>query len=860
MKHIAWLVVALVGCTDFEPIDRGVCGNGLLEDGEDCDSTAENCVSCGLTCTVATETTDCPTGFACGADGQCHAPGGTLGTQQAVGAFEVNDFRISDVDHDAFGDALGVSRSSIVVRFGDAATPLSTFESTVTPPQTGPAAFGDLDLDGSDDLSIVTLDGLVSYTSRYDRISGLEVVQTVSGPNNADAQLLSLFSIGPLTVGAFINLNGFVQLIVVDFINSDLDLGGPPCGRAIPVSEFSTADVDVYKVHRPGEAGTNTVISLVSGTGAAKNLCVTSVQKDLNTQIPTVTAVTPTNIGVPVRVTLVDVTADGDGCPSIMVPGPSQLRRWDGATTAGYCQYTTAPITMNWPASVPPGTAIVGRVPFYPEVPFSLLSPDAIVFSTGVFAHSPGVGTWGELYRSTRAITSVGHGDLDNDGDDDGALVGSGDDIEILWRTDPISPFFQGYLIDTASQPRNLVIDDFDGNGRMDVGFTEPVGERERLMVSYGTEDQPLPPLEVARFAAVQNVANIKLGSSSDYLALTSDLVVLLGGSPSKLTLLFGSTQRTMLSFFDPRSDVGNEDSIASTTIFRGQVIGRFEESSPRPEVAMLAALRAGLSVDSVGRVGMRAWSVKGTEDGLDATRTDGNEITNVDDCSVQGGMGLCVDEALYLPWAVSDTRDVVIAVDRRTQGAVFDPAKLVNNKLAATPFTLTVANKSQVRSMRASDLDGDGAKDLIITFGPAGQPSSSVLFCQVDATGTPNNCRDLVEDIVAAYPSTTACVDAAPGRFTLTGVGGAAAVASDLVVLCRDGGSTLHRVRIDADGTHVELLGRAPPGLAALQVGDVTGDQVDDVVALVGDPGSRTLVVFPQCTNRDTSCQENDQ
>jgi hypothetical protein len=67
--------LAGAGCTDFADVPRDVCGNGLLEPGEDCDSDAANCVRCAVTCDPGA----CPSdAYTCGVDGFCHAPGGEL--------------------------------------------------------------------------------------------------------------------------------------------------------------------------------------------------------------------------------------------------------------------------------------------------------------------------------------------------------------------------------------------------------------------------------------------------------------------------------------------------------------------------------------------------------------------------------------------------------------------------------------------------------------------------------------------------------------------------------------------------------------------------------------------------------------
>src|SRR5258706_13301258 len=177
----ALLVVALTACTSFDPIQRNVCGNGLLEPGEDCDTTEASCVRCAVTCTVAT---DCPTtDYTCGTDGQCHAPGGALAQPINAGPFEASDLRISDIDKDGAGDVIGVSTSSIVVRHGAASGLLSTKDSFVTPTQLGTTIFGKLDGDTSTDLAMSTRDGVVPYSSPYGPRSPLPVPTAVTADN-----------------------------------------------------------------------------------------------------------------------------------------------------------------------------------------------------------------------------------------------------------------------------------------------------------------------------------------------------------------------------------------------------------------------------------------------------------------------------------------------------------------------------------------------------------------------------------------------------------------------------------------------------------------------------------------------------
>jgi len=118
-----------------------------------------------------------------------------------------------------------------------------------------------------------------------------------------------------------------------------------------------------------------------------------------------------------------------------------------------------------------------------------------------------------------------------------------------------------------------------------------------------------------------------------------------------------------------------------------------------------------------------------------------------------------------------------------------------------------------------------------------------------------PTTCDDLVPVITAATPTVVSCVDAAPGHLAYSDPFTTPAAGFDVIVLCHGGGNTLHRVYHDATGYHDQLLALTTSSMSQIQVGDVTGDGLDDVVALDGDPGSRSLIVFPQCSSRDLAC-----
>lgn len=817
-----WLVLlALIGCTDFDDVARDVCGNGLLEAGEDCDSKDPSCVRCAVQCAVAE---DCPSDrYACGVDGFCHAPAGVLARPSAPVTFQANELRVTDVDHDGRGDVLGVSRTSVVVRYGDAAGALSGGDSFVTPAQSGPAAFGDLDNDGSLDVTLVTTEGLVTYTSAFGSLAPLDVETPIfDGESGQSVDMLAILALGPLQFAAFAVSDGIVVLFVFDFVDESKSTFAAPCAArlgAIPRASFDIRRLDLYRVN-PDAAARNATLSFTTTSGQVCLLSVTG-----STQLGyTIADVTPAGIGtLQTKPILADLEGDADPCPGLVNSdgGPSAMRWWDGQLTAGKCTFVAAGATgAALPAlpNAPVNAVAIGRVPISPKI--FPLSADGLMMTNGLYATAGSFGV--ALYQSSRPLANVTFGDLDGDGDiDAAAAAASEDDIDILYR------YPEGVELlrfDTASRVTTITVGDYDGNAIGDLAYTETAINHQKMYVAYGTPDRHLPPLQVAAFAGVSTVSRFSFRDSADNLSVADDLLVIqpaVGNATATVTLLHGSPQRTMLSFLDPRSE-----ELAETSVVRGAVVGEFAGTS-HADLMVFAAPNADQQA-----VGMRAYRIIGNDAGLDPGKSSGAVVDGLADCQLASSSGACVQDAKYLAWPRTGG-DVVIAVDGRSPPR----AMRIDPGVPAQPISALVAGLplgAVIVSLYAFDVDGDGTRELVAAF------AGSVRICDVSTDGVPTKC----DDIAAALPATTlSCVDAAPARVGERG----------LVALCREGTtSTLFHITRKAGALAATELAQGV-SLRSLRVADVTGDGVDDVVAVQGDGSATALVVYPQCTTRDS-------
>jgi eukaryotic-like serine/threonine-protein kinase len=843
------IVIAVVAACGETAIDRDVCGNGIVEAGEDCDSTDGRCTACAITCSTTAEClayddSGGTAGFVCGPDALCHAPSGTFERAAEV-SLPLTSLRVTDANHDGFGDVLAQASTKITVLFSDATASVgATTAETQTPFPQGLAAYADLDGDNSLDALLPTPDGIVAYTTPFGvpasfpfpSFVGVDIGAPLFSQAVTETVLGSIGTPPGSTALAYVVLD--TRTAPPTPVGSKTDLCG---GQA---TDFSTDEVEVFTL--PGAPGHQVIAMRLRPPQAAARLCVIAVDFNGGTQQFDIQTVAVPAISPESRPVLANLR--NQACPSLVV----------ARSPAGIVELTpkpTTPCSFNPPAQVvlPPGIAEakpVGAVELTPPLAPNT-APNALALDTGIYAVPP-AGPLVELHRSARPLAAARSVDLDGDGNND--IVATGprtNDIDLLYRIPGApAPGFTAVQLATESPVVTFVLGDYDGNRIPDIAYVERRVVDERLVIAYGTADRPLPGVVVGSFRRVLSVIRTNLPDSSDPFNLISDLAVLFENNlGAQLALLHGSPQRTLLAFFDPRLQP-----LLAPSVFRGVVVGRFggERGNDvlgieQTTINAVPATNLWLSIGAMGG-----------ELSANQFAVAGNEIQRCPPVPLPT-QPFCIDDARYLAFPAGD-RDLVLGFDTALGVIQIDPSTFQQGQPAAPlrfADRLKAPEFTQVTNAFAITLE-DATHRLVVSLGPtrdAPMPrvAAAVNLCTVSATTGPA-CIDVATEIAKHVPEVVACADAgyahvaAASRFAPPD-----SPLADLVVLChRLAGDVV--VRVSADFTVVEPL-LVLVGADALQLGDVNGDAIDDLVVIDRNFAVPLVRVFRQCTSRDVGC-----
>jgi len=197
-----WLLLVPPSCRNLPAIDKGVCGNAVVEPaaGEDCDRFAAypgsacrppgQSQACRYDCSLRADGSrpTCPDGMACANDGVCRWPSGFFEEKPVEAAAAAHELQAIDLDGDGRKDLIATERDDVAVRyFGDQAAPQAELS---IPIAVGPSpAPGELSGDALPDL-VVPFGGIVVTLGSADRSLVSTAYPSIAAPPETDQAYL----------------------------------------------------------------------------------------------------------------------------------------------------------------------------------------------------------------------------------------------------------------------------------------------------------------------------------------------------------------------------------------------------------------------------------------------------------------------------------------------------------------------------------------------------------------------------------------------------------------------------------------------------------------------------------------------
>jgi hypothetical protein len=570
----ALLALAVVaGCADLPAIPAAVCGNGVVDPGEDCDGVSDPALgpgthcgalsagarACHYLCTPPVQR-GCPAGWGCAADGVCRYAAGLAALKAAPGApwpLPSRTFTVGDADGDGRLDVLAYGGTTFTARFGTGDGRFNAQASFSTGFGSGLPALVDL---GAGGPASRPLDALLPQASG---LYGLRVVgdrsfAPVAYPalvQPAGAQVERIVPLRLHAGEAGDALLHFVGATVRRFDEDNL-VDGPllfqlPEGRdggALP-GRVAVGDLDDPVSAPP----TRQVLALALAGEVSVPIYAAATTSDDLVLRQRLALPDPVDAGA----RFVDV--DGDGRLDLIV----SLTGVDGpyvATARGLGDGTLGPAarderfaglvsagcgTSPWPLAA--GDLDHDGVADYVGARGVCVTRGLALVKTGD-QPADRVAPW------TEAVLA----DVNHDGAADVAALAAGEVGIDLLTGDPAGRGLFNYArVPTAAAPRFLRAGDFDGDYVADLAFVEAAPRvlgGDQVAVSFGASDgRPAAPVPMGDFASVTALEPAALVFGGAPRDLTSDLVVAavdagdgVGGARRSLTFLIGDAQRVM--------------------------------------------------------------------------------------------------------------------------------------------------------------------------------------------------------------------------------------------------------------------------------------------------------------------------
>jgi len=731
--RIAFLLgtVSLLGCSDLPDLALDTCGNYVIDIGEDCDQHAESSYTCAgagepNAChyICAAPKFACPGGYGCGQDGVCRLAKGTfIEAAEAEGYSWPTTIEVGDFDSDGGGDLVLLGavdsfgyRSARVLFSEDFSlhSGLTILPTALANPAIGAGAgIGPLR-----DIAFADFEGVALLRGYGDRSGDFSVFPTVSLPKGAHARMVLSDVLaahpGDEVVAVVSDMTGTHELL-------GIELGKPPSKLvSLPGGEDELTLRRGYFAGHFNETSPCDLVVLAYGEATSVQLfspCNSAGNWNVGGALTAVMLEPPAKLDEGVISTDIDV----DGHLDLIIGAGG---RTYVAYGLGDGQFTSqkingiigeaAPYVLPLAAGGAQGFPLAIADLNADNLP-DFVMRDGVVASIGanydIAFHNFGA-NWSEaLVANLNAnempdvVTVV-----------DGAL-----DLHFLNNAGASG--FGAATLPTEGIPHNLAFGDFDGDLLIDLVFSEAISEHGELFdhlsfafgAPFGPPELPVATGEVGELGQIVT-GHIDGPAGADPMVEIGVIVEGQGERPDSIALLPGRASRAIFSTLPLRNGPVIQLPISLT-------FGHFGD-----DTADIAALAANTTDGRLSLFRIEAFEEEGlvvptASDPLPANFIP-SEMSDV--INLRHGArvvaadfdGDGVDEALVVGSYVDPTQAAFAL-------AKYDEAASRFAVIDAQVFPATITTDSRIF---VDDLDGDDAKDIVLTTGTLAAPLDLIV------------------------------------------------------------------------------------------------------------------------------------
>ena len=899
-----WIPLALAalvaGCAELP--DEGVCGNRLIEPalGEACDDGADSALctaSCELKCVSGVpagytevdavdvdgdgidEQVSCPVGSACGWDLLCRRPSGLFATASEgfQFAFDAQQLGLADTNADGLTDLIGLSATTIRIRYGDPDQPLELDYAESSPIVGGQVALVDVPTDDGvveRALHVPSVGGVVEYRFA-DGVPVPEITLAFAIPNGSELpdegrDLQRLRGVLRGDPAAFASLTVLVPT-AGDLVAYDITPTGPQV-RATCAAGVS-GNIAIYGTEvttAPGEWHDFAVP--VTTTGPTR-ICLFHPQDAWSVDMITLN---PALIGrlAPLASVAYAHIGPGDSCPDLLF---TVLDPATESVAQTYYQPLSslvpgAPCTPNGPPrflSMVSGIVLAtGRAGDAPR--------DQLVTSAGLYSFDSS-GASSVAYSAPRTWGSAAIADVDGDGRGEVVAVSfARDDVDVV-RFSPVTGAASAYRVDTSRPAQHLVTGDLDGDFVTDVAVVEEAEVGHGISVLYATAGGVLgDPILMADFDGKLGVirASRRGGNALDLDGI-DDLAIVVAPTllpsdpyPAELAagFLYGGPSRRLVSpqwppaALDPPNNPPDAEVRGLITLPADPVdrLALFADrkADANPAVAPVLAGPPACADSTTASTLWWEWAWDATAGSYYSPQGAYNACTEIGGGPRLAGGTFAGTEVAVVADSGPTGGFHAIGPGCQTAGLIYGVNGFGNGRPRELAFHDLVAAHAGLELLAGFERVGaERGAELVIATASAPAGGS----CPLPDTLVLDVGEAVIQAGFARHECTSGAIlpivldDNTTGERLVAGCTSATPIESDRAGLFLVDTNAITDTTTVAPGGITELV-RTIGEVQRVVVGDVDGDGLDDLIAQVAVGGQLQIEVFTQCAAHDVS------